>query len=190
LSNVIIADGVLEIPPEAFRGCSRLTSITIPDGVTTIEYMAFQDCHSLTNVTIAQTVTNIGAYAFSRCFNLVGICFEGNAPRIGISEFSDATNSTVLYLPGATGWGITFAGRPTASWLPQMSVGDAGFGTHQFGFNVSWARDKAVVIEACSDLARPGWVPLQTNVLTGGFCFFSDPEGRNYPGRFYRVRSK
>jgi hypothetical protein len=39
------------------------------------------------------------------------------------------------------------------------------------------------------DLATPTWTPLQTNTLTGGSIYFSDPDWANYPGRFYRFRS-
>jgi hypothetical protein len=30
---------------------------------------------------------------------------------------------------------------------------------------------------------------VQTNTLTGGSAYFSDPQWMNYPGRFYRIRS-
>jgi hypothetical protein len=32
--------------------------------------------------------------------------------------FTGDTNATVYYLPGTTGWGATFGGRPTALWTP------------------------------------------------------------------------
>jgi hypothetical protein len=32
--------------------------------------------------------------------------------------FDGDTNATVYYLPGTTGWGTTFGGRPTALWTP------------------------------------------------------------------------
>jgi hypothetical protein len=40
-----------------------------------------------------------------------------------------------------------------------------------------------------TNLANPTWYPLQTNTLTGGSFYFSDPQWTNYPGRFYRIRS-
>jgi hypothetical protein len=45
------------------------------------------------------------------------------------------------------------------------------------------------VVDACTNLANPGWSPVRTNTLTGGWCYFSDPQWTNYPGRFYRLRS-
>ena len=60
--------------------------------------------------------------------------------------------------------------------------------TNRFGFIISWASNLSVVVEA-SSLADPTWVPLQTNTLTGGSCYFSDPQWTNCPSRFYRLRS-
>jgi hypothetical protein len=40
-------------------------------------------------------------------------------------------------------------------------------------------------VEASSDLIN--WKPVQTNTLTTGTAYFSDP--LNNPGRFYRLRS-
>ena len=35
----------------------------------------------------------------------------------------------------------------------------------------------------------PVWQPVQTNTLTSGSPYFSDPQWTNYPGCFYRLRS-
>ncbi|MGA2749701.1 MAG: hypothetical protein ABSG59_13085 [Verrucomicrobiota bacterium] len=56
-----------------------------------------------------------------------------------------------------------------------------------FSFIISWATNGSVVLEACTNLAKPVWTPLQTNTLCGGVSYFSDPQWTNYPGRFYRV---
>ena len=151
-----------------FLGCSRLTSVTIPNSVTSFGDGVFYDCTGLT-----------------------GVYFQGNALSLGVSEFLNAYNATIYYLPGATGWGSTFAGRPTALWLPQAQSSDASFGvqTDQFGFNISWASDKVVVVEAASDLVNPVWIPVGTNTLTGGSSYFSDPDWANHPARLYRLRA-
>jgi hypothetical protein len=66
-----------------------------------------------------------------------------------------------------------------------------GFGvqTNQFGFNIFWATNIPVVVEACTNLASPVWQPVATNTLDGGSSYFSDPQWKNYPARFYRLRS-
>ena len=65
--EVIIPDGVTEIPECALFGCASLESVTIPDSVTSIGYRAFTNCASLESVTIPDSVTSIGDYAFFNC---------------------------------------------------------------------------------------------------------------------------
>ena len=89
--------------------------------------------------------------------------------------------------------GTNFAqltGLPTVLWNPQVQ-NDASFGvqTNQFGFNITGSSNLVIVVEACTNLANPVWQPVQTNTLTGGSSYFSDPQWTNYPARFYRLRS-
>ena len=106
--------------------------------------------------------------------------------------FDGDNHATVYYLPGTTGWEgfALLTGLPTLLWLPQVQS-DASFGvqTNQFGFNITWASGQVVVVEACTDLANPVWSAVETNTLTDGSCYFSDPDWTNYHGRFYRLRS-
>jgi hypothetical protein len=94
-------------------------------------------------------------------------------------------------LPNTIGWSNTFAGLPTALWLPQVQTADGNFGvkTNQFGFTISWASGQTVVVEACTNLSKPNWIPVATNTLTADSSYFSDPQPANLPGRFYRLRS-
>jgi hypothetical protein len=66
----------------------------------------------------------------------------------------------------------------------------ASFGvrTNRFGFTLNGASNLVVVVEACTNLANPSWSRVETNTLTGGSSYFSDPQWTNYPGRFYRLR--
>jgi hypothetical protein len=45
------------------------------------------------------------------------------------------------------------------------------------------------VVEASTDLINPTWSPVNTNTLTDGSSYFSDPDWTNYATRFYRLRS-
>lgn len=101
---------------DAFRRCLRLTSVTIPDGVTHIDNGVFSGCSSLTNVVVGGDVTNINKYAFYSCYGLASILFRGNAPSLDGNELTGVGEVTIYYLPGTTGWGNTFGGRPTAVW--------------------------------------------------------------------------
>lgn len=166
---------------ETFNGCTSLTSVTIGDSVTSIGDVAFGTCISLTNVTIPNSVTSIGHWAFAWCSSLTGVYFKGNAtigPLNGL--FGPGDNATVYYLPGTTGWGTEFCGRPTALWslANPVILNSPSFGvrTNAFGFIISWATNAPVVVEACTNLAATTWSQLSTNTLTDGWSYFSDPQ--------------
>jgi hypothetical protein len=178
---------------------AKAGAYTIPNSVTNIGFYSFPYCASLTSVTIPSSVTSIGQGAFYACTNLTGIYFQGSVPGL-LERFSDddpaigAENATVYYLAGTRGWDRKFGRRPTALWvLPNpviLSTGsDFGLQTTGFGFIISWATNISVVVEACTNLTNPSWVPVGTNTLTSGSSHFSDPRWTNYPARFYRVRS-
>jgi hypothetical protein len=190
-----IPNSVATIGSESFQSCTLLTNIIIPNGVTSIGTYAFVGCTNLISLTIPGTLTNLGNYAFQNCSGLAGIYFQGNSPGLGgTNVFANDTNTTVYFLPGTSGWASNFAGRPTTLWLlanPAILNFEPTFGVHtnSFGFTISWATNINVVVEACTNLFNPVWQPLQTNTLTSGTAYFSDPQWTNYPGRFYRLRS-
>ena len=74
-------------------------------------------------------------------------------------------------------------------WNPQVQTIGASFGvqTNQFGFTITGSSNLVVVVEACTNLVNPVWVPVGTTTLTGGSSSFSDPQWTNYPARFYRL---
>jgi len=171
-------------------------SYTIPGSVTSIGAAAFCCCSNLTSVIIPASLTNIGAYGFIDCGSLTNIYFQGNAPACGFGAFGGGVlgpydPATIYHLPGTTGWYGTFAGLPAVLWNPLIQTGDGGFGVQngQFGFNTTGTSGIAIVIEACTNLACPVWVPVQTNTVTSGPCCFSEPLQPGSPGRFYRIRS-
>jgi hypothetical protein len=166
-------------------------SYAIPGSVTNIGDGAFDGCASLTNVTIPSSVTYIADYAFYNCTSLQGVFFAGNTPGDGGNVFSGPNNAIVYYLPGTTGWGVTFAGRPTRLWNPLMQASGPGFGVGPagFGFNITGTADIPIVVEAATNLANATWVPLQSLALTNGAFYFSDPNWTNHPARNYRIRS-
>jgi hypothetical protein len=191
LTGITIPDSVTNIGLEAFYG-TWLKTATIPNSVTSISPAAFMSNPYLSRVTIGSGIIEIDDNAFLGCSSLAEVYFKGNAPSLGSSVF-DYVMPTVYYLPGTTGWGATFGGRPTALWVLPNSVilnfgSSFGVGPSGFGFIVSWATNNSVVVEANTSLAGRTWLALQTNTLNGGWCYFSDQEWTNYPARFYRVR--
>ncbi len=78
----------------------------------------------------------------------------------------------------------------TASFLPVpvFQTINTRFGStdNAFGFTITGTTNIIIVIEACTNLIQPAWLPLQTNVLTNTVLKFSDPQWTNYHDRFYR----
>ena len=115
----------------------------------------------------------------------------GSPPRPGSQMFDGDSNAAAYYLPENAGWGTNYGGLPTALWTPQMETAGGRFGvqTNQFGFDLTWASSRIVVVEACTNLGNPVWLPLRTNTLINGTSYFTDPQWTNSPARFYRIRS-
>ena len=197
-------------PTRLSRVARGLTRLTIPDSVTNIQDApvgragvyggVFWGCTSLTNVIVGKGLSYLGIGVFNACRNLLGVYFKGNAPTNSVyvdgpiwgpGVFLYGASPTVYYLSGTTGWGSTYAGRPAVLWNPQIQTSDASFGVRQngFGFSITGTADIPVVIEACTNLVAGSWVPLQSCTLTNGLVYFGDSQWRNYPNRFYRIRS-
>jgi len=191
LTSVTIPDSVISIEGGAFYYCTNLTNVAIGNGVTSIGDAAFYYCTRLTNVSIPNSVTTIRDSAFYFCTNLTGVYFKGNAPSAEYNVFPNANQAIVYYLPGTTGWGPTFGGRPAVLWNPQVQSSDASFGVqaNQFGFTITGTSGLVLVVEACTNLVQPAWSALGTNTLIGGSTYFGDPQWTNYPCRLYRFRS-
>jgi hypothetical protein len=200
LVNATIEEGVGWIDGGAFRNCTRLRSIAIPDSVTTVYYEAFEGCTNLTSVVVGTNLNLLRDRAFADCVNLKSILFKGDKPSPGDPD-PDGTPThdqlffnaepTVYYLPGTSGWGPTFAGRPAVLWDAQLVSGDANFGMKngKFGFRMTGASGLALVVEAADDL-NGGWTPISTNVVQNGTALYNDSDATLRSSRLYRLRSQ
>jgi hypothetical protein len=191
LARITLPTHLASLGWAAFRNCASLAAITLPNTITNLAGYTFYRCTSLTSATIGRGIINIGDSAFEACAALATICFEGNAPNLGADVFTDDNAAVVYHVPGTASWDTTFGGRPTMLWNPQIQTGSPTFGvrTNQFGFTITGTSGLIVVVEACTNLADPGWSPLQSCTLTGGSSYFSDSSWTNQPERFYRLRS-
>jgi len=78
-------------------------------------------------------------------------------------------------------------GVPTSPPVILTSDGYFGFGANGFGFNISAAAGRTIVVEASANLLN--WAPVATNLIGSGPFYFSDPGTGALPARFYRARS-
>lgn len=190
LTNLTIRPGVKHIDNGAFERCPFLTSAVIPASVTNIGSLAFSYCSGLDKVTIPSSVARLGNSAFEQCTNLTSVLFQGHAPALSGSYVFSGTPATIYYHPAfASNWPVTFGGRPTLCWNPQVQRDEYfGFTSGRFGFNIAGTTNIPVMVEACTNLTSGVWTPLTNTTLdTAGALRFSDPASTNLPARFYRV---
>jgi hypothetical protein len=120
------------------------------------------------------------------CASLRGVYFKGNAPTADSSVFDGDHNATVYYLPGATGWGATFCGCPTALWNQTVQLGPVlllSGGAVQVG--VTGFAGLTYPIQVSTNLVN--WDFLTNATLANVSGQFSDPAATNCNRRFYRA---
>ena len=98
LKEVVLEQGIREVPSELFAKCYGLEKVEIPNGVTKIGDDAFRECTSLESITIINGITEIGSYAFSFCTNLKQIILPNTINTLGESLFRECTSLTDVTL--------------------------------------------------------------------------------------------
>ena len=93
--NSAIPLDVVAIGPNAFDGCTGLTSITIPNSVVDLAEWAFAGCSGLKAITIPDAVEHIGTYAFYGCIGLSSVTVPAGVKRIGEQAFTNLKTITV-----------------------------------------------------------------------------------------------
>ena len=192
LADIVLPDSVTNLGASAFAECASLCRISIPDGVTQIHQGTFDQCLHLQEVTFGRGLSEIASLAFSACWELDRAYFRGEACTLSYSSFP-YPKPVLYYLPSAAGWPVPpspWHGYSTAYWLPEVLADSPP--TVQDGtcrFTVGWTEGQSVVVEACTDLDDPVWVPLDSRTLEDCGFLFSDSEAAGHSNRFYRLRS-
>ena len=124
------ADGIVEIP-------EKLTVNSIDYPVTQVRSQAFKDCTKITSITLPETVTSIQNYAFERCYSLEEVIIPEDSilNSIGNGVFKDCTKITSITLPKSLTsmgeyafercYGLKTVTIPEDSYL--ISIGRAAF---------------------------------------------------------------
>jgi hypothetical protein len=165
--------------------------VDVPGFVNIIAANAFNET-AITTISIPAGVTSIGDDAFDNTFSLTEMDFTGNAPP----AFAVNNVFAVVYdLPGTTGWDdfSSATGLPVATLAlpyPVILAFEPDFGPQPggFSFDISWALNEPVVVEAATSLADPTWKALAT-ITPDGVLTFTDSQSADFPQRFYRVHS-
>ena len=98
MTSITIPSTIKSIPPEAFRGCTGLTSVVISEGVEEIGGSAFSGT-ALNSVTIPSSVKIIDSEAFSACSNLEEIILSNGVTSIYFGAFSNCRKLTSITIP-------------------------------------------------------------------------------------------
>lgn len=102
VGDIVIPEGVTSIGENAFRACTKLTSVNIPSSVESISTAAFYDCTNLTSVTFAagSKLLSIAGHAFYRCTKLDSIDLPVGVTSIGQNVFIES-GLTTLTIPAS-----------------------------------------------------------------------------------------
>jgi hypothetical protein len=213
LTNVSIPESVVSIGIGAFRGCSELGNIFLPNGVKSLGASAFFGCRSLTNISLPSTLSEIGSEAFSRCDSLKSITIPANIETIASAAFNACTALesvyflgdaitpdfdlftycdlvTVFHLENRSGWSSQFSGRPTSIWRLALQINGSLDNAQTGLFTIQGAPAVPVVVESTSDLLKPNWVPITTNVIPASGTLSVGDQSPPQAARFYRLLSK
>lgn len=98
IKSIVMEEGILEIPWNAFYGFDNLTSVSIPSTVTLINSGAFEGCRKLTSVTLPSKIQYISDYAFEST-GLKSIKFPKSVKRIGDCAFRRCKSLKSVTIP-------------------------------------------------------------------------------------------
>lgn len=92
IEEIILPDGINEIPESAFENCSELEYVNIPEFVNCISDSAFKNYTNLKSVIINSTDIKIASNAFAGCISLNCIINANSIISIGRNAFSNCSD--------------------------------------------------------------------------------------------------
>ena len=100
INEVIIEEGLTEIPDWAFDGCDSLERIVIPGSVKRIGFNAFTKCSHLKQVKMSEGLTEIDNTAFRFCFDLEQLRIPASVETISMHITSYQAGIKEIFFEG------------------------------------------------------------------------------------------
>ena len=103
LKNVVLGDGVTNVPSGLLSGFQSLETVSLGKGVTSIADYTFKDCTSLKSIELSEGLTSIGNHAFNGCTSLAAVHLEKATAlkTIGRNAFNGCSALTGIVIPDA-----------------------------------------------------------------------------------------
>ena len=103
LKNVMLGDGVTNVPDGLLSGFEALETVSLGKGITTIANNTFKGCTSLKSIELSEGLTSIGNHAFNGCTSLAAVHLEKATAlkTLGRSAFEGCTALTKIEIPDA-----------------------------------------------------------------------------------------
>ena len=102
LTSVTLPPTIRHIGKYAFKNCTRLSSISLPGSIEMIDFGAFMDCTGLTTLTLGDGIKSIGNYAFGGCTHIKRLVVPNSVESIGVAAFMDCTSLSALIVSDGT----------------------------------------------------------------------------------------
>jgi len=83
LEEVILSDGVKDLPGACFTSCKSLKNIVLPGSIKSIQAGCFKGCRNLSSVTLSEGIETIEVEAFERCTSLKEIELPASVRSVG-----------------------------------------------------------------------------------------------------------
>lgn len=129
--TTVVVTGNVDIPDNAFKNCTKITSITFTGSVGKIGANAFNGCSALTTLSLSNTVTSIGNYAFSGCTKLTAVDMSKMTSLVAIGSyaFQNCSSITAISVPES----VTTIGDYTFSGCTKLTTANLSSKTTDIG---------------------------------------------------------
>ena len=101
ITSVFIPESVSYLGASVFEDCSNLTSFSIPSCVEELQYNTFKNCISLSEITIPNVIINIGKSVFEGCVGLKSVEIPNSVTSIDNSAFYGCTSLKTVEIPNS-----------------------------------------------------------------------------------------